>query len=65
MRWDENLLDDLGVDPQRFKDEFIYDIFIKKVIVGQMGLVEALDRILPGLGYRRLDDGFRWLLAEP
>jgi putative hydrolase of the HAD superfamily len=52
IRWDENLLADLGVDPQRFKDEFIYDVFVKKVIVGQMSLLEALDRTLPRLGYR-------------
>ena len=52
IRWDENLLADLGVDPERFKSEFIYDIFIKKVIVGQMSLLEALDRTLPSLGYR-------------
>lgn len=50
-RWDENLLADLGVDPERFSREFIYGVFIKKVIVGQAGLVEALDRVLPGLGY--------------
>ncbi|MBL8593780.1 MAG: HAD-IA family hydrolase [Devosia sp.] len=52
VRWDENLLADLGVDPSRFKTEFIHDIFIKKVIVGQMSLLEALDRTLPRLGYR-------------
>jgi len=52
VRWDENLLADLGVDPQRFTDEFIYDIFVKKVIVGQMSLLEALDRTLPRLGFR-------------
>lgn len=51
-RWDENLLEDLGIDPARFQAEFIYDVFIKKVIVGKMGLVEALDRVLPSLGYR-------------
>lgn len=52
QRWDENLLADLGVDPERFRNEFIYDIFIKKVITGQTSLVAALDRILPSLGYR-------------
>lgn len=51
QRWDENLLADLGVDPERFRNEFIYDIFIKKVITGQTSLVAALDRILPSLGY--------------
>jgi putative hydrolase of the HAD superfamily len=52
VRWDENLLADLGVDPERFRSEFIYDIFVKQVIVGRMSLLEALDRTLPRLGYR-------------
>ncbi|MHA6297805.1 HAD family hydrolase [Devosia sp. CAU 1758] len=50
-RWDENLLIDLGVDPDRFREEFIFDIFIKKVVIGEMPLIEALDKRLPGLGY--------------
>ena len=50
--WDADLLVDLGVDPERFRNEFIFDIFIKKVVVGEMSLVEALDRRLPALGYR-------------
>jgi putative hydrolase of the HAD superfamily len=50
-RWNENLLADLGVDPDRFNDEFIFDIFIKKVIVGEMAIIDALERRLPGLGY--------------
>ena len=52
IRWDENLLSDLGVDPERFRTEFIYSVFVRKVIVGQMPLVEALDQVLPSLGYR-------------
>ncbi|MCP8883468.1 HAD family hydrolase [Devosia sp. XJ19-1] len=51
-RWDENLLIDLGVDPDRFREEFIFDIFIKKVVIGEMALIEALDKRLPGLGYK-------------
>lgn len=51
-RWNENLLADLGVDPDRFNKEFIFDIFIKKVVVGEMAIIDALDRRLPGLGYR-------------
>ena len=65
VRWDENLLADLGVDPERFRNEFIYDIFIKKVIVGQMSLLEALDRTLPRLGYRGPAMAFAGVLAEP
>lgn len=52
LRWDENLLEDLGIDPEAFKDRFIYDVFVKKVLVGKVGLVEALDRVLPQLGYK-------------
>lgn len=51
VRWNENLLADLRVDPERFNNEFIYDLFVKKVIVGQMSLFEALERVLPSLGY--------------
>ena len=51
-RWNENLLDDLGVDPDRFTNEFIFDIFIKKVVVGEMAIIDALERRLPGLGYK-------------
>ncbi len=50
--WDEKLLTNLGIDPARFRDEFIFDIFIKKVVIGEMPLVEALDRRLPGFGYK-------------
>lgn len=52
QRWDETLLADLGVDPQRFRDEFIYDIFIKKVIIGEVSLIHALERRLPSMGYK-------------
>lgn len=52
-RWDENLLGGLGIDPERFRNEFIYDIFIKKVLVGQIALVDALERVLPSLGFKR------------
>jgi putative hydrolase of the HAD superfamily len=42
--WDTNLLADTGVDPERFRHEFIFDIFVKKVIIGEMALVDALER---------------------
>ena len=51
-RWNESLLADLGVDPDRFNAEFIFDIFIKKVVIGQMSMMEALERRLPALGYK-------------
>jgi putative hydrolase of the HAD superfamily len=50
-RWDTSLMEDMGVDPVRFTEEFIFDIFIKKVVVGQMSVIEALERRLPSLGY--------------
>jgi putative hydrolase of the HAD superfamily len=51
-RWDENLLEDLGIAPEDFKDKFIFDVFVKKVLIGKVGLVEALDLVLPQLGYK-------------
>ena len=51
-RWDATLLDDLGVEPTRFTQEFIFDIFVKKVVNGQMSVIEALERHLPALGYK-------------
>jgi putative hydrolase of the HAD superfamily len=51
-RWDENLLADMGVDPERFIKEFIFDVFVKKVGTGQMSVIEALERHLPSLGYK-------------
>lgn len=66
QRWDETLLADLGVDPDRFRDEFIFDIFIKKVVTGEMSLVEALDKRLPSLGYRASSMAFAhyWLSRD-
>ncbi|MGV8833015.1 MAG: HAD family hydrolase [Devosia sp.] len=51
-RWNDNLQADLGIDPERFQQEFIYDIFIKQVIIGQVALIDALERRLPAMGYR-------------
>ncbi|WP_224702816.1 HAD-IA family hydrolase [Devosia aquimaris] len=51
-RWDANLEADMGVDPRRFTEEFIFDIFVKKVVTGQMSVIEALEKRLPSLGYR-------------
>jgi putative hydrolase of the HAD superfamily len=51
-RWDTNLQEDLGVDPIRFVNEFIFDIFIKRVIIGEMSIIDALERRLPSLGYK-------------
>lgn len=52
LQWYANLLADFGIAPERFKQEFIFDVFIKKVLIGKMPLVEALDRRLPSLGFK-------------
>lgn len=66
QRWDENLLADLGIDPERFRNEFIFDIFIKKVVIGETPLIEALDRRLPGLGFKGSSMAFAhyWLSRD-
>lgn len=50
--WDKDLLADTGVDPDRLRQEFTFDIFLKKVIVGEMAFIDALERRLPSLGYK-------------
>lgn len=50
--WDKTMLADIGVDPDRLRKEFTFETFVKKVIVGQMSFVEALDKHLPALGYK-------------
>ena len=40
------------MDPERFTQEFIFDVFVKKVSVGKMSVIEALERYLPSLGYK-------------
>lgn len=64
--WDKDLRADMGVDPDAFRKEFIFDIFVKKVIIGQMSLLDALDRTLPRLGYRGPAMAFAgyWLMKD-
>jgi putative hydrolase of the HAD superfamily len=50
--WDATMLADTGVDPDAFRQGFIFDIFMKKVIIGEMALIDALERRLPAFGYR-------------
>ncbi|WP_323013650.1 HAD-IA family hydrolase [Devosia sp.] len=65
-RWDASLLADMGVDPERFTKEFIFDVFVKKVSVGQMSVIEALERYLPSLGYKGSPMAFHhyWLTHD-
>lgn len=51
--WDKDMLSEIGVDPERLRREFTFDIFVRKVIIGQMSFIEALDRYLPGIGYKK------------
>lgn len=65
-RWNANMQADMGVDPERFTQEFIFDVFLKKVIIGQMSLTDALQRHLPGLGYKGSPVAFQhyWLTQD-
>ena len=49
--WNTEMQADMGVDPKRFTEEFIFDIFIKRVIIGEMSIIAALEKRLPSLGY--------------
>jgi putative hydrolase of the HAD superfamily len=42
----------LGINADRFQREFIHDIFMKRVLVGEVPMVEALDRRLKAFGYK-------------
>lgn len=50
-QWDE-ALKGLGINADRFQREFIFDIFIKRVLIGEVPMVEALDRRLKAFGYK-------------
>jgi putative hydrolase of the HAD superfamily len=65
-RWDTSLQADMGVDPERFTREFIFDVFVKKVSVGQMSVIDALERHLPALGYKGSPMAFHhyWLTQD-
>lgn len=58
VRWDATLLADTGVDPDQFRQRFIFESFIKQVVVGRMPLATALDAVLPSLGYRGTSAAF-------
>jgi putative hydrolase of the HAD superfamily len=50
-RWDQFLADDLGIDPDVFQEKFIKPIYIPYVLTRQKSLVNALEEVLPELGY--------------
>lgn len=64
--WDANMLADMGVDPDKFRTDFTFDIFMKKVIIGEMALVDALERRLPSFGFRGSPMAFAhyWLTKD-
>ena len=64
VRWDENLLADLGVDPERFNNEIHLRHLRQEVLIGQVSLLEALERVLPGSA-TAARHGLCRLLAEP
>ena len=42
----------LGINADRFQRKFIHDIFMKRVLIGEVPMVEALDRRLRAFGYK-------------
>ena len=48
----DDKLRDLGINADRFQREFIHDIFMKRVLIGEVPMVEALDRRLKAFGYK-------------
>jgi putative hydrolase of the HAD superfamily len=50
-RWDENLAQDLGIDPAAFTEQFICGPFQREVLTGRVSLVQALTDVLPKIGY--------------
>jgi len=51
-RWDTHIEADLGINPDRFRDSFIREVFEKEVLTGRKALLTALEETLPALGYR-------------
>jgi len=50
-RWDQHLLEDLGVSPEAFRQFFSNDF--GRVIRGQSSLVARLEKFLPSIGYKK------------
>lgn len=50
--WDEHMETDLGISRDLFFQKFISGVFINEVIPGKKSLINALDEVLPDLGYQ-------------
>ena len=51
-RWDQFLAADLGIDPDVFLEQFIKPVFVPEVLTGKQSLINALEAVLPKLGYK-------------
>ncbi|WP_337267669.1 HAD-IA family hydrolase [Oryzifoliimicrobium ureilyticus] len=51
-RWDQHIKADLGIDSEVFTQTFIRGVFEKEVLTGRKALLEALEEVLPDVGYR-------------
>lgn len=65
-RWDENVLRDLGIEPDKFAEVFIHGPFERDVLSGRLSLIQALADAAPAFGFdgspMRLAD--YWLLRD-
>jgi len=50
-RWDQFLAAGLGIDPVVFQEKFIRPVFVPDVLTRKKSLVNALEEVLPQLGY--------------
>ena len=49
--WDEDLEADFNIKRRDFKNLFIHGPFVQQVLIGKKGLDEALQEVLPQIGY--------------
>lgn len=63
-RWDEHLLEDMGVEPKAFAA--LFDDRFVPTVTGKVSLVETLDAFLPTIGYTgsTLDFVAYWLARD-
>lgn len=51
-RWDVHMLEDLGIDQRDFYDHMVRDVLPNQVLPGKRSLVNALEEVLPKMGYK-------------